>query len=449
MAHREVPFSNGMKIGVGYDRLTGDVLPSAGAVGPSVSGVAQAGGQQVSSDCVIVQDVETLHKSLGVSVDAGGSYMGFSASAKVDYVSGCDFSSFSTYALVRVSVQNAFLSLDEPVLSPDAHQLVVNGDPERFRHRFGDTFISGIRTGGEYFAIYQLTSTSQSERETLAVQVHAAFNGGLTSAELNTAINTATERSQSHLAVQVHVFRQGTVSHADLGIDDIMRTAKTFPVDVSGERAFPYAVLLQDYSRLRQPNDQFNYLDIQNQQETLADLAKRRFEFLQLRDDYSYILKHLADFQNPDGSAVDRQKVAADQRAVIDAVNTMQQQAARCSRDASRCEFTAFDVGAFEKPVLKPGAPTPAGPLVTVPMWNTEEHALEGGTVTFATGDVFEPSAASLGLLLVFVRVASPFQGDDRGGIVLGQDPPAGALVPVGTTVTVTVSKPEPTPPSQ
>jgi hypothetical protein len=387
MANRDVPFVDGMKIGLGYNRLTGEVMPSKGAVGPSVSGLGQAGGQQVSIDCVTVEDVESLHKSLGVSVDAGGSYMGFSGSAKVDYVSACDFSSFSTYVLVRVSVQNAFNSLDEPELSPDANELVVAGNPDRFRQRFGDTFIAGVRSGGEYFAIYQLTSTSQSERESLAVQVHAAFNGVVASASLNTAINSATEHSTSHLQVQVHVFRQGTISEADLNLEDIMHTAKTFPVNVSAANAFPYTVQLQDYSRLRNPNDHFNYIDIQNQQDVLADLAQKRFAFLALRDDFAYILKHVEDFQNADGSAADRAAVVAEQRKVTDAINIMQGQASACSRDASKCTFTPFDVGDFVKPVLKPATVTPTGPLVSVPMWDTEDMANNGGEVTFGDGN--------------------------------------------------------------
>jgi hypothetical protein len=446
MANRQVPFTDGMKIGLGYNRLTGEVMPTKGAAGPSISGLAQAGGQQVSIDCVTVEDVESLHKSLGVSVDAGGSYMGFSGSAKVDYLSSCDFSSFSTYVVVRVSVQNAFNSLDEPELSADAAELVVAGNSARFRERFGDTFIAGVRSGGEYFAIYQLTSTSESERESLAVQVNAAFSGVVASAELSTAINSATARSASHLQVQVHVFRQGTISEADLNLEDIMTTAKTFPIDVSAGNSFPYAVLLQDYSRLRNPNDRFNYIDIQNQQDTLADLAKKRFQFLALRDDYSYMLKHLDDFQNADGTPADRPAVVAEQHKVVDAINAMEAQASACARDASKCQFTAFDTGQFVKPVLKPTTVTPAGPLVTVPMWDTEDMANNGGEVTFGDGTtVFESGAESIGLHLNVVRVPAQERGDS-GGIVVGQDPGAGSQVAAGTTVTITVTEPDTSP---
>ena len=354
MTTRIVSFTDGMKVGLGYNRLTGDRLPTPAVQGTSISSLQGAGGQQVTSDCTTIQDVETLHKSIGISVDAGGSYMGFSGSAKVDYANSCDFSNFSTYVVLRVSVLDAFESLDSPVFSPDANEL-LNNNPDRFRQRFGDTFISGIRKGGEYFAIYQITGSDQSEKESVAVNVHAAFNGVLASAELNTSINTATQSSKSHLEIRIHVFRQGTIGTADLNLEDIMKTAREFPIGVSGDKAFPYAVMLQDYDGLKNPNDKFVYVDIQNRQDVLEDLARKRFEFLALRDDIKYILKHSDDFQNADNSSVDRDKLSKDLDDVVTAINTMQHEAAVCTRDAAQCEFTKFDVAKFLLPRLAKG----------------------------------------------------------------------------------------------
>ena len=357
MAIRVIPYTEGMKIGLGYNRLTGDVLSTPAVQGTSISSLQGAGGQQVTIDCVTIQDVETLHKSLGVSVDAGGAYMGFSGSAKVDYLSSCDFSSFSTYVLVRVSVQDAFESIDSPVFSNDANELLVNNNPDRFRQRFGDTFIAGLKKGGEYFAIYQITGSDESERESVAVSVHAAYDAGpLASAHVNTDIHTATSQSKSHLEVHVHVFRQGTIATADLNLDDIMKTAKEFPIGVSGDKAFPFAVLLQDYDRLKNPNDQFVYVDIQNRQDVLEDLAKKRFEFLALRDNFKYILKYSSDFQKADGSPVVHDELTKDYDDVVDAINTMQREASVCTRDAKQCNFTKFDVAKYNVPTLAKGS---------------------------------------------------------------------------------------------
>ncbi|WP_162907927.1 hypothetical protein [Allorhizocola rhizosphaerae] len=368
MASNEIPFHNNMKFGKGFNRLTGEVLASP-AVKGTTSVLQQAGGQLVKIDCVTIQDVARLHEQLGIDVAASGSHGPFSGDAKVQFASECDFSSFSTYVVVRVSVQNAFESFDDPVFTPDAEELLINNNPTRFRERFGDCYIHGVKTGGEYFAIYQMTSTSKSERQSLSVEVNAAFDGVISSADLSAKVRTAKSQSTSHLEVGVHVFRQGAISEADLDRDDIMRTAKGFPPAVAGPNAFPYSVTVQNYTTLRNPNDQFNFIEIGNQQDVLADLMRKRFEFLELRDDYSYILKHPADFQNHDGTAIDLDKVDRTRLEIITAVNTMQREAVACSKNPGACSFTQFDAGRFEaeKPQLKQGVEIPPPPPNAMP----------------------------------------------------------------------------------
>ncbi len=96
---------------------------------------AGAAGQLVTIDCLTIQDVATLHEALGIDVAASGLYGPVSASAKVKYAQECDFSSFSTYVLVRVSVQNAFRSFDDPVFAPDAADLLRDKNTGHFRER--------------------------------------------------------------------------------------------------------------------------------------------------------------------------------------------------------------------------------------------------------------------------------------------------------------------------
>ncbi|RKH02935.1 hypothetical protein D7V97_27265 [Corallococcus sp. CA053C] len=367
MASNEIPFEDGMKFGKGFNRLTGEVLASPAVTG-AVSELTHAGGQLVKSNCITIEDVTTLHEQLGIDVAASGSSGPLSGNAKVKFANECDFSNFSTYVVVRVSVENTSKSFDEPVFTQDAEELLTNNNPTRFRERFGDCYIHGLKTGGEYFAIYQLTSTSKQERQSLSGDVNAAFDGAITSFELSTKIHEAKSKSTTHLAVSVNVFRQGAISEADLDRDDIMKTAKGFPIAVSGPNAFPFAVSLQSYTALRRPNDKFNFIEISNQQDVLADLMRRRFEFLELRDDYSFILKHPADFENGDGTAVDLNKTDRARLEIISVINTMQQQAVACTRDAKQCRFTKFDAGRFEaeKPRLKAGvdvAPPPANAM--------------------------------------------------------------------------------------
>ena len=135
-----------------------------------------------------------------------------------------------------------------------------------------------------------------------------------------------------------------------------MKTAKEFPIGVSGDKAFPYAVLLQDYDGLKTQMISLSILTSNISKTCWKILAKKRFEFLALRDDLKYILKHSDDFQNADGTSVVRDKLSKDFDEVVSAINTMQHEASVCTRDAGKCNFSNFDVAKFVVPILSKGS---------------------------------------------------------------------------------------------
>jgi len=348
---REIPYAADMKVGKGYNLLTGDALPSPAVTG-SLTPVQMSGGQQVVSQIKRIEDLESLNNSLGVSVDVGGSYMGFSASAKVDFASESNFTRYSTYLLVKVSVSNAVLTFDDPQLTPEAIELVSTENSERFRERFGDCFFSGIVRGGEYFAIVEISGSDAKEREETAVAIEAAYEGLVASVDLSVEIKKKKEKSSSKLNVSISVFQQGAIDSTDQDIGQIMAKAKGFPPSVAGNLAYPYALLIEDYRSLRLPSDAFSPIDIENQRQVLLDLARKRFEFITLQNDIRHILGEPDDFVSPDVPAL---RAAYDE--VVAAINTMQREASACTKNAGSCSFTAFDTSKFPLPDLKQGVP--------------------------------------------------------------------------------------------
>jgi len=123
MAARLVRFQEGMKLGHGYDLLNGVSLASP-AVQGAISTIQDAGGQTVTKSFLRIDDQKTLHETIGVNVDAGGSYFGIGGDIKVQYARECNLSQFATHVMVHVSVEDAFESFDDPVLTPDANDLL-------------------------------------------------------------------------------------------------------------------------------------------------------------------------------------------------------------------------------------------------------------------------------------------------------------------------------------
>jgi hypothetical protein len=452
MAMKSIPYHDGMKVRLGYDQLTGDISPSEAVTG-SLSTVPTAMGNRVTFECITADDSESLHKALDVSVEAQGAYMGFSANAKVDYASECDSSSFSSYVIVKCTVENAMQTLDNPQFVDDAKELILNANSERFRQRFGDYFISGIKTGGQYYGIYQIISTSESDRENIKVAVRAAYKTIGASAQLDAAVQTATSHSKNHTEVNIHVFREGSLKAISIEPAQIIEDARNFPDEVEGENAFPYSVILQSYTGLKSPNDAYNYIDTQVQQDALLEMSRRRFTLKALYDDLGFVVKHPDDFQMADGSDVNVDEIVAKRNEVATLLNALDQRAKACLRDATQCGFEATSaLESYPVPKLRPGRDKPRA-LYPVPNLigrpytgiaacfyagpgHTNEELANSQDYTAAQDYIpnFDPNLWKFG-----------WNGDIRYGFyvrdntIVSQDPPAGSMAEEGTVISVTM----------
>jgi N-acetylneuraminic acid mutarotase len=365
MPTRIIPFQQGMKLGFGYDLLEGSPLTTPSVQG-TVSAIRQAQGQNVISSIVTITDINTLYQELGVNVDAGGSYFGVSADVKVNYAEECNVSHFATHVMARVSVQDAFENFDAPVLTDDAKALLTGtGDlaSTRFRQRFGDLFIDGLQKGGEYFATWEIVSVDQSVRQAIATKVEAAFRNPLAAAHLDVDVDSAKASTSSHTEVHVHVLQKGASDQTDQTMEEVLAKAHDFPPSVAGDKAVAFAVSIADYKTLNLPIDGFNFLDIQNQRDVLAEHARKRFEFLALRNSISYIRQHPEDFIGADDT-----KLADELSKITDAINIMETEASACLRDAKQCKFTAFDISSFPLPPARPPLPSDGTWVVKQPL---------------------------------------------------------------------------------
>src|SRR5690348_8374470 len=125
MGQLEIAFVDGMKVGLGYDLLSGTSLLSSAVTGSAVTAPAQAQGPITSTSLKIVQDVETFRSTLGIAVDAGGSYMGFEGNTKFQFADACSVTQFCTYVVIAVRVFNSVQTIDNPALVDDANTLIA------------------------------------------------------------------------------------------------------------------------------------------------------------------------------------------------------------------------------------------------------------------------------------------------------------------------------------
>ena len=117
-------------------------------------------GQVALSTITLINSHEELMDRIGMSLEAQGRYGFFSASVKAEFTESSTYNSTSTFLVAKVIVQNPFKRGVDFSLKQSAKDVL--DDPvtgvENFKKAFGDSFVRGLQTGGEFYAVIRITS---------------------------------------------------------------------------------------------------------------------------------------------------------------------------------------------------------------------------------------------------------------------------------------------------
>jgi hypothetical protein len=295
MADDLVPYRSGMEYGIGIDSPSGDARNVGVLGGPTT--IPNAGGSIVEYELTQVSSDEDLQTSLGVSASASGGVGLFSASASMDFAQKCHVHSNSVFLLASVKVNLAFAQIREPAIKPEAAAKLGDGDPTRFQEMYGDSFVRGLQTGGRFFSVVEIFTSSKTEQESLSISVKGSY--GLFSGQASFSSEFSQAVSNRSLKITTH-HEGGVVPKEPTSLEDVQAIASGFAATVEGH-AVPYGVLLDKYTILDLPNPP-NYIDLQHQMDVLAYCARQRNALWTALNEVDYILDNPGQFTDAPGA---------------------------------------------------------------------------------------------------------------------------------------------------
>jgi hypothetical protein len=405
-----------MDYGLGVDTASADVR-NKGVQGTPTQ-IGNAAGDTVTFEMTLISSIDDLQTSLGVSASANGSYGLFSASAKMNYSEQCHFQSNSVFLLVSASVSQAVTSIEQPVIDPAAAALLANGDTSDFQDRYGDMFVRGLTTGGEFYGVIEISTTSTSDQKTLSTSISGSFGLFGASGSVDSSFSNATQGRN----VKVTCFIQGGQTFPlPTEVSDLLTAVKAWPGTLAS-KGVPYTALLADYNILVLPSPP-NFIDLQNQKDVLANCASLRSEDLQTVNEIDYITQNQQQFIQPNMAdlGIWRNQLSAD-------LNTIAAAASKALDDPKNAQLPS-GLTAIGHTLPKRIDGTPVLPPVTVPNLI--------GMFERDAGDLL----TSLGLQLSEIGEVS--STGDNSGDVLSQTPSANTLVAHGSAVAVTIARTE------
>ncbi len=296
---RRIAFDQ-QEIGMGFNSDTGQVVGTA----LEFDAPTPAAGQEASATATIVTTHESLMESLNFSFEAEGRYGFSSVGVKADFAKSTTYNSVSTFVVARMVVQNQIIRGRNFRISQHAQDVLDREPFEVFTRAFGDSFVRGRLTGGEFYAVMRITSLETGLQTSLGVTLQAEINGGVAGGSFKGSLNTAMRDTRTKTEFNVTFYQRGGSGREEIGttlsVDEIKDRLQSFPSAVANN-PFPYQVELATYDTIPldvPPKEQEELL-----LQTLADADKRKLEFIQQRNDFEFAAEHQEYFVDPPSPA--------------------------------------------------------------------------------------------------------------------------------------------------
>jgi hypothetical protein len=338
-----IPWAPGMNYGMGVNLLTGDIAGKA--IRPiedskEISEPTNAGGQTVSYDLVQINSMEELYSSIGMSVEASGRYGLFNASAKAKYANESKFNSQSTFLMARCVVMNAFTQVEDPQIKEEAISFFQN--EKKFRDRYGDSYVRGMQTGGEFFVLISITSSTKEEQQSIAASLRATYGTKLSKVDGSAELSADTQSKISRSEIRVSTYQRGgrgegqaLVKTVEAAIDRL----KAFPSQVE-ENPVPYEVQVANYYTLPFPEEPQNLVDLENQKFALEEYARNQLKYISLRNDVEFMQLYPKYYKSP----IEIKTLNKWNEFFTQKITELRKQASRCANDIGACDSIEFEL---------------------------------------------------------------------------------------------------------
>jgi hypothetical protein len=199
-------------------------------------------GYETHADITVIQSSEDLKRATSIEVSGSGGFGMVTAEASASFSSSMHFSTNSDYLLIRVTAKGPSVGGGEAQLGSEG--VKYKGDRQLFFTGCGNRYISEVQVGGEFMALLEFTTSSETDRKDVQASLKVA--SGLNS--VSTEVKTAVEQAQSKSSMHMTFSRRGTTDPLpDTTIDKLVAYAQEFPSKLNIKTVVPVGIVVADY----------------------------------------------------------------------------------------------------------------------------------------------------------------------------------------------------------
>lgn len=281
---------------MGFNSQSGKAIGTALDVG-EITENKVVPGAQVQAQITMVNSHEEIMEKMGMSFEAQGRYGAFTASLKSNFAESSSYNSTSTFLVARCIVTNSFVRGRKFRVTPEAEALLKSNRFVEFNKAFGDSFVRGIQTGGEFYCIIRITSFDIKKQAELSVALQAEFNGLVAAGEFKGQFNKANQSSSTRSEYMATMYQRGGKGEqikSIVEISEAIQRFKDFPIFAS-QNPVGYETEIATYDTiplpLPTPEEQENFTI------ALRDAREKKLYYIQKRNDLEFAFRQPEFFE--------------------------------------------------------------------------------------------------------------------------------------------------------
>ncbi|MBV6626183.1 MAG: hypothetical protein KI793_25145 [Rivularia sp. (in: Bacteria)] len=311
----ERQYTEGAYLGIGYNSLTGEFRNTAVKVDnknvENNQGLEREILQKVYFSYEHITNEEMLANSVGISgsafstakagfdfsnldsafessINAGASK---SFSAKASFLKRKNWNSSYTYVLLRCVVENEKYRINNPTLTDEALDILNRKDGvSKFREKFGDEFVVGFSTGGEYFALIEASSSEQESQTNFAADIRAEVEHYVqkyvfkaeheAGMKIGGGVNNFQRNKKMNIGVTAYRAGCEDIGHAFImSIEKIVQEISSLPAYVKKTGGIKFSSIFSDYGiMIGDKDNQIMSKELRRQKSVIVDLANKKKE---------------------------------------------------------------------------------------------------------------------------------------------------------------------------
>jgi len=207
------------QIGRGFNSATNEVKGAAVIYNDEsdLTTVSGTDGIFTEIDLKLISSYDQMKSFMGLNISGNAKYGWLKASAKVEKFNQIEWNSYSDFLMAKVIVHNPSKILKEANLDTQPLER-LNNDVQDFLEFYGDEYISGLKTGGELYVLFQFNSFTREEKSATSTSISLALGSFAGSAKTTTELNQSLSQLTSTSNMSKKVIRIG--DNSSLNYDD-------------------------------------------------------------------------------------------------------------------------------------------------------------------------------------------------------------------------------------